>query len=182
VKPAAWFVNAALRTCKGFFPALARPDDRFAAAWLPPCEYALYERMDVRERDHACQVARMVLASEPSAAAVVVRAALLHDVGKSGVPYDTWLRIGMHLYPAQRRPGADDRHQPPAAATSPLRTVGWLQRLAAARRWNDDHAERGAAMIVAAGGDRDVAALVRHHHDPDGPAASRLIGSIDERT
>lgn len=164
VRSPAWFVNAALRTARAFVPALARPDDTFAAAWLSQAEYALYLRMDRRDRDHACRVARALLAGGGEASATTVRAALLHDVGKSDRPYRAWERIAVHVY----RPRS-------ASAAAP----GRLERL---WRHHQGHAERGATMIVAAGGDRAVAEIVRHHHDTDGPPGSRLIRSVDERT
>jgi putative nucleotidyltransferase with HDIG domain len=164
VRPAVWYLNAALRTVRAFAPVLARPDDAFAASWLPPSEYDLYRRMDRRDRDHACRVARALLASEPDASPHVVRAALLHDVGKSDRPYRAWERIAVHLYcPADAG----------AAAAGRLGRLWWHHR---------QHAERGATMIVAGGGDADVAELVRRHHDADGPAGSRSIRRVDERT
>lgn len=166
VKPAAWFVNAARRTARAFLPALARPDDAFAAHWLSPEEQALYLRMDPRDRDHACRVARAVLAYAPDADAIVVRAALLHDVGKAEAPYRAWERIAVHLYtPARDVPAR------------------WYQRpLADAWRRHRTHAERGAAMVLRAGGDPRVAALVRCHHDRDGPEGLALLRRVDART
>ena len=168
MRPPVWYVNAALRTLRAFVPALARPDDAFAAAWLPPCEFDLYRGMDRRDRDHACRVARRVLAVEPQVSATVVRAALLHDVGKADAPYRAWQRIALHLY-RPRRPS--DRAPAPAAGT-----------LAAAWQWHQAHAERGARMILAVGGDPAVAALVRQHHDPGAAAGADLIRAVDAST
>lgn len=165
MRPAVWYLNAALRTVRAFAPALARPDDAFAASRLPANEYALYRRMDRRDRDHACRVASALLASEPDVSPQVVRAALLHDVGKSDRPYRGWERIAVHLYrPADA--GA-------AASAGRLGRLWWHHQ---------QHAERGADMIVAAGGDAVVAELVRRHHDADGPEGSRAIQRVDERT
>lgn len=166
VKPPVWFLNAALRTARAFVPGLARPDDAFAASWLPSVEYDLYRRMDPRDRDHACRVARAVLAIAPRADAIIVRAALLHDVGKADAPYRAWERIVVHVYT-------------PASGTSrraPHRAV------ADAWRRHRDHASRGAAMILAAGGDARVADLVLHHHDANGPDEAALIRRVDART
>jgi putative nucleotidyltransferase with HDIG domain len=166
VKPAAWYLNVVPRTLRAFVPALARPDDAFAARWLSADEYALYRRMDRRDRDHGCQVARRVLARAPQVRAAVVRAALLHDVGKSAAPYRAWERIAVHLYR-------------PAAAAAEQSASGCLAR---AWQWHALHAERGAAMILAVGGDPEVAELVRRHHDPSGPAGADLIRAADART
>lgn len=166
VKPPAWYVNAAWRTAQALVPALARPDDAFAATWLPPAELALYQRMDRRDRDHACRVARAVLALAPDADGVLVRAALLHDVGKADAPYRAWERIAVHV------------HTPPEEATE-----RWYGRpLAAAWRRHRSHAERGAAMVLEAGGDPRVAELVRCHHDTAGPDGLALLQRVDSRT
>ena len=168
VRPPVWYVNAAFRTLRAFVPALARPDDAFAAAWLPAREFDLYRGMDRRDRDHACRVARRVLAVEPQVPATVVRAALLHDVGKSAAPYRAWERIAVHLYRPRRPHG---RPAAPAAGT-----------LAAAWQWHQAHPVRGATMILAAGGDPEVAALVRQHHDPDGSVGADIIRAVDAAT
>ena len=166
VKPLAWYLNAAMRTLRAFVPALARPDDAFAEAWLPATEFALYRRMDRRDRDHACRVARGLLAVEPRAPALLVRAALLHDVGKADRPYRPWERIAVHVYRPGRGAGAG---------------VGGAG-LAALWRHHQAHPARGAAMILAAGGDPEVAALVRAHHDADGPRELELLRRVDART
>lgn len=155
-----------MRTLRAFVPALARPDDAFAALWLPPSEWALYQRMDRRDRDHGCRVARRLLAEAPQAPGELVRAALLHDVGKADRPYRAWERIAVHVY--RPRPGTE------AAA----RGAG----LAALWRHHQEHPARGAAMILAGGGDPEVAALVRAHHDGAASSDLELLRRVDART
>ena len=155
-----------MRTLRAFVPALARPDDAFAERWLPPPERALYERMDRRDRDHACRVARGLLAAQPQASAVLVRAAFLHDVGKADRPYRPWERIAVHVY------------RPPRGTVQETGVAG----LAASWRHHQEHPARGAAMILAAGGDPEVAAFVRVHHDRDGPSELELLRRVDART
>ncbi len=166
VKPPAWYLNAALRTAKAFLPGLARPDDAFAASWLPRVEYDLYRLMDARDRDHACRVAHALLALAPDADPTLVRAALLHDVGKADTPYRAWERIVVHVY----TPASDGSLRAPTRAVSE------------ALRRHREHAARGASMILAVGGDARVAALVRHHHDADGPEGVALLRRVDART
>ncbi len=165
VKRLAWYLNVPFRTVRAFVPALARPDDTFAARWLPPAELELYLAMDVRDRDHACRVARAVLRRHPEAPEKLVRASLLHDVGKSGAPFSPWLRVAVHVYRPRQAPA-------PGAGS----------RLADALRRHHQHPQLGAAMILACGGDPDVAELVRHHHDAEGPPGADAIRSVDALT
>lgn len=138
-------------------PRLARADDAFAARLLPRAEYRLYRQMDVRDRTHACGVAKTLLRLEPTASRTLLRAALLHDVGKSGAHYRPLERILVALY------------TPQVPASPRLRGVrgAWQRRR--------HHPRYGAHMILAAGGDARVAELVARHHHPAGdPEAERL--------
>lgn len=139
--------NTVWRTVTAMFPALARPDDPFAGALLPKTEYDLYKRMDVRDRAHACAVARQLLARYPDASPELRRAALLHDVGKTSVRYNPWLRIFAALYTPRR------------VAPEP-RLVG----VRGAWQLKRHHDRYGAALILGAGGDARVAELVARHH------------------
>lgn len=162
-KPAVWYFNAARRTVQAVWPRLAPPDDAFAAAILPPAERRLYLAMDSRDRRHACDVAKAVLAHDPAARSEMVRAALLHDVGKAGRPYRVIERILVHLLP--------DR---------PLPAEPRLDGLRGAMQMKVHHQAYGAEMIRAAGGSEAVARLVARHHVAGGEA--ELLRRIDERT
>lgn len=150
------------RTARAFVPVLARPDDAFAAAWLTGAERALFERMDPRDRDHGCRVARRLLAAHPDAPPTWVRAALLHDVGKAQAPYRAWERVALHL---ARRWRASAR--PPTSA--------WARALERDRA----HPAVGAALLEAAGSEPLVVALVAGHHrpEPSDPAAAALAAA-----
>ena len=160
-----WIINAARRTALAFLPALARPDDRFAARFLAPQEYRLYLTMDPRDRQHACQVARNLLRRRPDASEVLVRAALLHDVGKSVRPYNPVHRILVHLYAPSRIPA------------EPV-----LEGLRGAWQVKRHHDEYGARLIREAGGCSEVARLVERHHEPDGDPDAGLLKSLDDET
>ena len=153
------------RTARAFAPALARPDDAFAEAWLPEPERALYRAMDARDRDHGCRVARRLLRDHPDADATWVRAALLHDVGKSGAPYRAWERIAVHLVRGDARSRAASRWGGPALARA-------IER-------DRDHAAIGGRMLAAAGADPRVVELVAEHHRPRAgdPAAAALAAA-----
>ena len=83
------------RLVRGFRAILgvARPDDAWAERWLPPEEYALYAELDPRDREHSVLVAKALLSRYTEAPPEVVRAALLHDVGKAVRPYRAAERI-----------------------------------------------------------------------------------------
>ena len=164
--PLYWFKNISLRTLQAFFPRLVEEGmeagDAFAKSVLTPEEYELYREMDVRDRHHARLVARAVQERAPEASSALLRAALLHDVGKSAAPYRAWERIFVHLY------------APPVPAAPPLTGLrGMWQR-------HRHHALYGAEMIRRAGGDERVAELVERHHQPGGDLEAALLRAVDE--
>jgi putative nucleotidyltransferase with HDIG domain len=148
-----------------WFPKLLIVDDTFAEEYLLPVEYRLYRKMDRRDRHHAYFVAKTLLAHEPGASSVLVRAALLHDVGKVRLPFRLWQRIAVHLYTPRRLPS-----EPPMRG---LRGA-WQVKL--------HHAQYGAEMIRLAGGGEAVAELVARHHRPGEDAQAELLKRIDEKT
>ncbi|ADI14583.1 HD domain-containing protein [Truepera radiovictrix] len=157
-------VSTLWRTAQAFVPRLARADDAFAARVLPRAEYALYRRMDVRDRAHACGVARALLTLEPAAPSTLLRAALLHDVGKSGRRYRPLERILVALYTPRALP-----HAPR------------LRGLRGAWQRRRHHPRYGAELILAAGGDPRVAELVARHHHPAGDPEAELLRRADAR-
>ena len=165
MKPWAWVWNATLRTVRGVHPALAAPDDAWAEARLPAPELRLYRGMDARERDHAVRVAKALTSRHPDAPDELVRAALLHDVGKSPRGYRVGERILVHLVGGGAVP-AEPR----------------LRGLAGARQVARHHAAYGAAMIREAGGSARVAELVARHERPGDDRDARRLHDMDRRT
>ena len=160
--PLRWFINASLRTLRAFLPRFMETDDTFAETILSPQEYELYKDMDVRDRHHARLVAEAVRGRAPDASAALLRAALLHDVGKSGAPYRAWERIAVHLY-------APDVPAAPRLTGS----KGMWQR-------HRHHAAYGAEMIRSVGGGARVAEIVERHHQPQGDLEAELLKAVDE--
>lgn len=156
--------NTLGRTLMAFFPALAVPDDAFAAHHLPEAEYRLYRGMDARDRLHACAVARRLLERCPGASSELRRAALLHDVGKAAARYNPWWRVLVALY-TPREIAAEPR----------------LRGLRGAWQLKRHHGRYGAARIMAAGGDRRVAEIVSRHHGPGADHEAALLQEIDAR-
>lgn len=165
MKPWTWLLNAAVRAARGAVPALARPDDAWAEARLPEAERHLYRSMDRRDRHHAVAVARGLLRERPEAGPELVRACLLHDVGKAGRRYRVEERIAVHLF----------RLSPPPP-TPPL--TGWGR----ARQVAAHHARYGAEAIRAAGGSPRVAELVERHEAPGTDDEAALLRAVDRRT
>lgn len=163
VKRPSWYLNAARRTLVTALPGLARPDDDYAAGILSGPEFELYTRLSAPEREHAVEVARRVARRAPEARPEVVRAALLHDVGKLGSSGNVLWRVAAHLLPASPAP-AEPR----------------MSGLAGVRQAARHHGEYGRALILAAGGDAEVARLVATHHRPGDDAEARLIMESDE--
>lgn len=156
-------MNVIARTVYAFLPGLAKPDDPFARQYLNTPEYILYSTMDVRDRDHACQVAKTLLAGYPQASSELVRAALLHDVGKSGSSYRPWQRIAVHLYTPKNIP-----------------VTPRFGGLKGAQQRHLHHGQYGAELIRKQGGDERVAEIVAKHHDPQGDGEARLLQRVDE--
>lgn len=159
--------NVARRTLQAFFPGLVRPDDAFAAQHLKSAELVLYLKMDVRDRAHACLVARRVLQLDLAADSVTVRAALLHDVGKTLLPYHPLHRIIAHLFTPAGLP-----REPLAAG------------LRGAWQLKTHHEMIGADLIRACGGSQRVAELIELLAAPAGTActAAELLRQADGAT
>ena len=164
MKPVAWYLNAAARTIRALAPSLFPPDDGFARERLPDPEYRLYAAMEGPDRDHAVRVAKALLARRPDADGVLVRAALLHDVGKSGLPFRLWQRIVAHL------------------VTPDLPAAPRLEGLAGVQQRNLHHPRYGAALIREVGGCEAVARLIERHHGSDGDPDAALLHQIDDAT
>lgn len=158
-----WYFNAARRTLRAVVPVLAPPDDAFARRALPDAEYRIYLRMDSRDRHHACEVAKALLARHPDVPGELVRAALLHDVGKSERRYRVLERVLVHLLPERQVPAEPRR-----------------AGLAGALQVKRHHHTYGAQMIRSAGGSEAVARLVEAHHEVGGDA--ELLRRIDDET
>ncbi len=161
---AEWLKNTFWRTTVALIPKLAEADDMFAQRHLSAEEFPLYARMDVRDRDHACTVTKTLLADYPDASPELLRAALLHDVGKTRASYNPLSRIIAALYTPSIIP-AKPRF-------SGVRGLWQMKR---------HHDRYGAQMILAAGGGERVAEIVARHHAPAGDAEAARLKEVDER-
>jgi len=158
-----WFLNAARRTLTTAFPPLARPDDGWAASRLGSGEYELFMRLPPSERGHGVEVAKRVLSVKPAASSALVRAALLHDVGKLGFGSTVCERVAAHVL-----------------SPVPVPAEPRLTGLAGARQAKRHHPAYGGRLVIAASGDLRVAELVRVHHEPGDDEEARVLHDCDE--
>lgn len=157
-------LNQVWRTLQAFFPQLARPDDAWAVGWLEPPEVALYLAMDRRDRTHACAVAKAVLRADPEAEPRLVRAALLHDLGKTERRFAAWERLLAHLYcPAEL----------PAEPRLPGVRGAWQAKL--------HHPYYGAAKLLEQGGCPEVAEIIAQHHAPAGHPLAEQLQAVEAK-
>jgi putative nucleotidyltransferase with HDIG domain len=174
---------------KGFLflrppPALEPEDLALLARYLEPVERDLFLAMDEPDQHHSLRVARICaqsLAHHPEVAEVpLMKAALLHDIGKTGAHLSLWFRTwwvaGHRVVPwlldwiarrgANARPGT-------------LRHRMYVQYA---------HVQLGVEMLRAAGVDDEVCRLVLYTAEPrrnndglekkiiQGADADRVIG------
>jgi putative nucleotidyltransferase with HDIG domain len=156
--------NIARRTTYAFLPRLVRPDDTFARHYLSGAEYILYAKMDPRDRFHAVAVTKTLLKKYPNSSSRLIRAALLHDIGKSSSRYRPVHRILAHIYTPKSIPQTPRLHG--------LRGA-WQRHLY--------HDQYGADLILSSGGDAKVADIVAKHHDPNGNREAAKLKEVDEQ-
>jgi hypothetical protein len=164
MKPRAWYLNAAVRTVRALLPKRFPPDDAFARGRLPPVELKLFLGMEAPDRDHAVRVTKALLRERPDAPDMLVRTALLHDVGKSGAPFVVWQRVAAHLV----------RGVPPAEPR--------LTGLAGVRQRRRHHPLYGADLVRRAGGCEEVARLIERHHERSDDPDLALLRAYDDAT
>lgn len=149
----------------------------WAVSQLRPEERPLFSAMSPADQAHSVRVARLVDAGrsdldEPSDDPWILRAALLHDVGKSCVPLG---RAGRALGTVCAWVGVGPLLRSRAVPLSRLGRVAEYTR----------YPELGAALLRGAGSDRRVVAWAEEHHRPPSawsvPAdAGRLLASADD--
>ena len=135
----------------GLRPQLAVEDLVEVRRWLSASAYALWERQSPRDRAHSLRVLR-TLQAEGWDAPPLMRAALLHDVGKIEAPISLVHRTVWVL----------------AWAVAPRWAATWLPQ---PQGWRypfwvlAEHPRLGARLAREAGADAQTVWLIEHHQD-----------------
>ncbi len=153
-----------LRVIYAFFPQLLKSNDIWAKNYLSDAEYKLYLDMDVRDRHHGYLVTKKLLKKHPNASKVLIKAALLHDLGKSMVPYNPFGRILAHLYTPKNIPKTP--YYPGVKGI-------WQRHIY--------HPDYGAEMIRKIVSCKRLAEIIERHHHPQGDEEAKILQIIDER-
>lgn len=170
------------RRTRQFFVSIAdmRGLDAKRRAWvkeyLNPAEEALFYRMVNMDQVHCVRVAQTALqlvrsrslgverTQEPTAVKSLVRAALLHDVGKSVFRLSIFTRVLLVLL----------RHVVHPRPKSRLGQAFWV---------HENHPSLGAELAERAGVETSVTYLIRHHHsEPDGETLQSILREADRRS
>lgn len=140
------------------------PEERAAvAAVLTAAEIRLFDRLAPSDQVHSLRVMQRLRAAGHHDASLL-KAALLHDVGKSCARLTLFDRVAVVLGGrlAPRRLAAWSRWDGDRPASA--RRLGWRTGFVVKAR----HAGWGADMAAAAGSDPLTVALIRRHQEPAG--------------
>ncbi len=170
-------VHRALRFMRAGDTAVDQVELMWAVSQLRPEERPLFSAMSPVDQAHSVRVARLVDAGRgdldaPPDDPWILRAALLHDVGKACVPLG---RIGRALGTLSAWAGVGPLLRSRAVPPSRLGRVAEYTR----------YPELGATLLRGAGSDPRVVAWAEEHHRPPSawsvPAdAGRLLAAADD--
>ncbi|HLY14406.1 MAG TPA: hypothetical protein VKR24_08645 [Candidatus Limnocylindrales bacterium] len=150
--------------------AKVRPAERAGLeAWVPGRLLALYDAMPVADRRHGLDVVAHLQAAGGSDDPELLLAGLLHDCGKS-----TANGRGIGLGPRVAWSLSE------AFGPWVLRAARPLPGFAPALHQLRDHAGRSADLVLAAGGSRRIADLIRGQDRQPADRASELLRLADE--
>lgn len=137
-------------------------DKSFISDYLDEPSHFLFDQMNKVDKLHAISVARVLLAENPEMddemRQIVIKAALLHDIGKVEGDFGFWSRILV---------GFIRRIQPTLRGRlAKRRTFSYQSRLRYSFYVDLVHPARGAHMAKLFGIEPVVVELIRRHHDP----------------
>lgn len=145
------------RLMQFWWAVTARPvADKVVGAWLNSAELTLFRQYSPNDQQHAVRVVRhlqSINVTHPS----LIKAALIHDIGKTKVTLSVWDRCFIVL----------------ASLLMPLRAKQWGTEESRLDSWRkpfivrEQHARWGAGMASAAGCDPITVDLIARHQDKD---------------
>lgn len=157
---------------RGLFARLNKNDYTFIADYLTQKELDLFKSMTRYDRKHAVDVARFLAGRQAGQA--LIRAGLLHDIGKANCPELTLLRRSVCVI--------IEKWQPAEADLLARKGKG---KLATALDVHQNHAELGAKILEELAADPYVVTLVRYHQSGREPAEAEhdiaMLRAADER-
>ncbi len=142
---------------RGMFASLSENDYTFIADYLTKPEFALFRTMSRYDQKHALNVAGYL--AENGAGTPLVRAGLLHDIGKAECPELTLVRRSVAVFL--------EWQAPQEAVVLAERGRGKLARAMAVHR---DHPALGAARLETMNVDAYIVTLVRWHQNGEASA------------
>lgn len=116
-------------------------------------QFALFQALPPGEQAHGLEVYRQ-LKDGGEAHPDLLRAALLHDIGKGRAPLRVWERVAIVLARAAFPEKAQEWGRGPAA--------GWRRPFVVA----EQHPQWGAEMVAQTGASPLTVALIRRHQEP----------------
>jgi HD domain len=159
-------IGRIFRLARALSPRFANPDDAWARTILPESEYAVYSRMDARDREHAVRVTKKLLALYPDSSLILQRATLLHDCGKSVRAYNVIERVLVGLFYK--------------VEDSDAREIHFKNQKLSAAEVKRFHPQIGSSLILEAGGDARVAQIVALHHASGSDLDAQKVHEVDE--
>lgn len=147
------------------FPRLDKEELQHIRLILPSQAYALFLKQPPAEQKHALKVARLIeswgSALPPNEKGNLLRAALLHDCGKSFFPLRIWQRVFIVLLQKYPQTLQNNLAQSSRFFSVPLRLAS-------------RHAAWGSRLARQAGLSEEVCLLIREHHQPQTPLGQLL--------
>jgi hypothetical protein len=156
---------------RGMFARLGENDYTFIADYLTKPEFDLFKTMSRYDQKHALDVARYL--ARDGGGLTLVRAGLLHDIGKAECPELTLIRRSVAVFLEWQAPNE--------AVVLANRGRGKLARALNVHR---NHPELGADKLESMNVDAYVIALVRWHQNGEATAEAAedlaLLRAADE--